>query len=65
MVAYRAERNLTQTALARRLGMRQPQVARLEAGEHSPSIATLTRLSRALGMEFNLHLPPDGLQLTA
>ncbi len=63
LVAYRAEHGLSQTALARQLGMRQPQVARLEAGEHNPSIATLMRLSRTLGMEFHIEITPT--QVTA
>ncbi len=35
VVVYRAERGLSQTQLARKLGVSQPLVARLEAGEHS------------------------------
>jgi transcriptional regulator with XRE-family HTH domain len=58
VVGYRIERGLTQTALARQLGMRQSAIARLEAGEHTPSVETLLRLSRSLGMEFLLHVTP-------
>jgi DNA-binding XRE family transcriptional regulator len=58
VLGYRVEHRLTQTALARRLGMRQSAIARLEAGEHSPSVETLLRLSRGLGMEFLLHVTP-------
>ena len=65
LIAYRAEHGLTQTALARQLGIGQPAVARLEAGEHAPSIPTLARLARVLGVEFHLHVTRDGLQLTA
>jgi hypothetical protein len=36
-----------------------------EAGEHAPSIPTLARLARVLGVEFHLHVTRDGLQLTA
>ena len=43
VIAYRVEHRLTQTELARMLGMRQPHVARLEAGEHEPSLAMLSR----------------------
>jgi transcriptional regulator with XRE-family HTH domain len=64
-VAYRAEHRLTQTALAQRLGMRQPAVARLEAGDHNPSFRTLIRLAAALGVEFTLHISKDGLAPTA
>lgn len=58
LVAYRAEYRLSQRALAERLGVRQPVVARLELGEHNPSLDTLRRLSEALGMEFLVHISP-------
>jgi ribosome-binding protein aMBF1 (putative translation factor) len=53
VVAYRAERNISQAALAKELGMQQPAVARLEAGEHQPTITTLERLAehRILAVE--------------
>jgi ribosome-binding protein aMBF1 (putative translation factor) len=65
VIAYRVEHNLSQTALARRLGMRQPHVSRLEAGDVTPSLDTLQRLSRELGMEFHLDVTPRGLDLSA
>jgi transcriptional regulator with XRE-family HTH domain len=49
---YRAGHRLSQTGLARMLGMRQPNIARLESGEHEPTISTLMRLSAALGLDF-------------
>jgi len=52
LVRYRSEHHLSQRALARRLGWRQSQVARLELAEHNPSLETLTHLSRTLGMHF-------------
>jgi DNA-binding XRE family transcriptional regulator len=58
LVAYRAELVLTQTALARQLGMQQPAIARLEAGDHEPSFSTLQRLARHLGMEFHITIAP-------
>ena len=54
IIPYRVEHGLTQTALARKLGMRQPAVARLEAGEHEPSVATLARLASRLGITLRL-----------
>ena len=65
VVAYRAEHQLTQTELARMLGMRQPHIARLEAGEHEPSLATLSRLARVLDMEFHIDITRSALRLTA
>ncbi len=40
VIRYRAEHGLSQSALARQLGMSQPAIARLEAGEHEPSLGT-------------------------
>ena len=58
LVQYRAEHNLTQTALGRLLGLPQPAVARLESAEHVPSLDTLIRLSDALDIEFLLNIAP-------
>jgi DNA-binding XRE family transcriptional regulator len=59
LVQYRIEHGLTQTALARKLGMQQSAVARLEAGDHNPSIDTLSRLSRGLGINFHIVVRPE------
>jgi len=61
IVAYRAQHGLSQTALARRLGMKQPAIARLEAGDHNPSLDTLTRLAQGLGMEFHIDVTAEGV----
>jgi transcriptional regulator with XRE-family HTH domain len=58
VVTYRAEHELSQKALGDLLGVRQPQVARIESGEHTPEIDTLARLSQALGIEFALDIAP-------
>jgi ribosome-binding protein aMBF1 (putative translation factor) len=60
---YRAEHHLTQAALARRLGMRQPAIARIEAADHEPSLSTLSRLSRVLKVNFSIDITPDKLAL--
>jgi transcriptional regulator with XRE-family HTH domain len=48
VLAYRTEYRMSQTELARLLGMRQPNIARLESGEHEPTLTTLARLSEVL-----------------
>ncbi|WP_217913849.1 helix-turn-helix transcriptional regulator [Miltoncostaea marina] len=58
VVRFRADHELSQRELAKRLGMRQPQVARLENGEHNPSHETLVLLASRLGMEFNISIAP-------
>jgi transcriptional regulator with XRE-family HTH domain len=58
VLRYRTDHGLSQTALAKKLGMKQPQVSRLELGEHNPSMETLLRLSAHLGLEFNIQVRP-------
>jgi transcriptional regulator with XRE-family HTH domain len=58
VIQYRVEHQLTQTALARQFGVKQPAVARLEAGDHEPSVATLARLANRLGITIHLDLSP-------
>lgn len=58
VLAYRTEHKLSQRALAAKLRMSQPQVARLEAGEHNPTIDMLTRLAEALDTEFVIDVRP-------
>ena len=60
LIAYRAERGLSQAALAGALGMTQPAVARLESGEHNPAFPTLLRLSEALSIELAIDITPRG-----
>lgn len=58
IVRYRGEHGLSQRDLAQRLGMKQPQVARLELGEVNPSMETLIRISSKLGIEFTIDVRP-------
>lgn len=63
VLRYRTEHGLTQTAFGRLVGMPQPHVARLEAGEHEPSLSTLVKLSAALGVDFTVEINPTGVRL--
>jgi ribosome-binding protein aMBF1 (putative translation factor) len=63
VIAYRAKHGLSQSQLARMLGWRQPHVARLEAGDHEPSLSTLARLSSVLGLDFSVEVKPDRMRL--
>jgi transcriptional regulator with XRE-family HTH domain len=58
LIEYRADHSLSQRKLGERLDMKQPQIARLESGEHNPDIDTLIRISRGLGIEFVLDIAP-------
>jgi ribosome-binding protein aMBF1 (putative translation factor) len=63
LASYRAKHGLSQTGLAKLLGMHQPAIARLEAASHEPSLATLARLSTALGITLDVHIEPDSVVL--
>jgi DNA-binding XRE family transcriptional regulator len=65
LVAYRQAHGLTQAALAERLGWAQPNVARLEAGQHTPNLATLDRIARRLGLEVTVRATPKGMAVQA
>jgi DNA-binding XRE family transcriptional regulator len=46
----RVAAGLTQAELARRTGIHRPNIARVEAGRHTPSLETLARLAAAIGV---------------
>lgn len=60
IVKYRARHGLTQRQLGALLGIGQANTARLEAGRHEPSFATLDRLSSMLGIEVRVAFTPEG-----
>lgn len=60
LLGYRRDRGLTQVALAKLLGWKQSVVARLESGEHEPSLPTLRHLVGQLGASARIDLHSDG-----
>jgi ribosome-binding protein aMBF1 (putative translation factor) len=63
VLAYRVEQGLSQAELGRILGMSQPAVARLEAGDHEPTLKTLRRISHGLGIRFHIDVESDAVTL--
>jgi DNA-binding XRE family transcriptional regulator len=55
----RREAGLTQAELARRTGIHRPNIARVEAGRHTPSLETLARLASAIGVATTRVLSED------
>ncbi len=55
---HRTQRGLSQAALGRLINMPQPQVARIETGDHTPTAATLLRLCDALRLNLELSIWP-------
>lgn len=50
----RTNLKLTQVAVARRVSMPQSVIARLESGQHSVSVDTLSRVAHALGKNLEI-----------
>lgn len=59
--ALRVAAGLTQAELARRTGINRPNIARVEAGRHTPSLETLSRLASAIGVPTTRVLEGDQL----
>ncbi|GAB2577153.1 hypothetical protein GCM10027168_07620 [Streptomyces capparidis] len=55
---HRRARGLTQAQLAEAAGMKQPAIARFEAGGTMPTLPMLQRLSDALGLRLEVRLEP-------
>lgn len=58
VLRYRTKHGLSQRAFAQQLGMAQPHIARLELGEHNPSVDMLQRLAQGLGQSFVVAIAP-------
>jgi len=52
----RAAAGLTQAALAKKMGVAQQQVARLEDPDYNPTVESLERAANALGAELRIEL---------
>ncbi|MFP8960977.1 helix-turn-helix domain-containing protein [Streptomyces nanhaiensis] len=55
----RTELGLSQTELARRAGMTQPQISTIEGGDSVPTLPLLTRLAKALDASLTVELDGD------
>ena len=54
LIAARRKAGLTQSTVARRMGVPQPVVSRLELGSHSPTLTTLARYADAIGVRLEV-----------
>jgi DNA-binding XRE family transcriptional regulator len=61
----RRELGLTQLQVAERTGLPQSSVARIEAGRHLPTVATLARLAVVLGLAWRVDVTPRGARVVA
>ena len=58
ILALRRKVGATQAALARAGGTSQPTIAAYEAGRKSPSVATVRRLAKSVGLEATIEYHP-------
>lgn len=54
VIALRKASGLNQRDFAKRVGIKQPQLARLESGKQIPKIETLVKLARGAGYELEI-----------
>ena len=54
LIEARSKAGLSQTEVARRMGLPQSAIVRLEAGTHSPTLSTLARYASAIGVDLDV-----------
>jgi DNA-binding XRE family transcriptional regulator len=57
LIEARSRAGLSQVEVARRMGVPQPAIVRLEAGTHSPTLSTLARYASAIGVALDVRQP--------
>jgi DNA-binding XRE family transcriptional regulator len=56
LIRLRKKQGLSQTEAARRAGLKQPAIARLESGAVRPTLDTIQRVAQALGRQVEVSL---------
>jgi DNA-binding XRE family transcriptional regulator len=56
LIRLRKMQGLSQSEVARRAGLKQPAIARLESGAVRPTLDTIQRVAHALGREVEISL---------
>jgi transcriptional regulator with XRE-family HTH domain len=60
LIEARLAKGLTQRGLAKKVGTKQPAIARLESGEYGKvSLPTLRKVAQALGQRVQIRLIPE------
>jgi transcriptional regulator with XRE-family HTH domain len=59
IIQLRRELNMTQQQLADKAGIKQPQLARIETGKHSPRLATIFTIAASVGYTVELRIVPS------
>ena len=56
--AQRIKQGISQTEFAERINMTQPQLAKIENLDSTPTLATLNKYAKGLGLEIKLSITP-------
>jgi len=56
IIAERTNQNLSQKALAEKIGLKQSHISRLESGNYNPSLAFLQKIAEGLGKKIHIVL---------
>jgi transcriptional regulator with XRE-family HTH domain len=64
IIALRKERGMNQRDFADMIGIKQPQLARLESGKQKPKIETLEKIARGTGYSIEIRLIRNDLEST-
>jgi HTH-type transcriptional regulator/antitoxin HipB len=59
----RQERNLTQEALGKLIGVQRAQISKLESNTTSATIASIIKVFQALNAEIHFHVSVDGKKI--
>jgi|GEM_PF-1124613 DNA-binding XRE family transcriptional regulator len=62
LALMRGRKELTQAVVALRMGVKQPQVARMERDDYDPRLSSVVAQARAIGCHLEL-VPNDGASL--
>lgn len=55
VIAEREKQHLSQKELARKTGLKQSNISRLENGNHNPSLRLLKKIASGLGKELHIN----------
>jgi len=56
IIKKRLKQGLTQTQLAKKIGIKQPIISRLESGTYNPSVKFLHRIANALDADLRISI---------
>ena len=62
LIDARTNQNITQKELSLKTGIPQADISRIENGTRNPSLNTLKKLARGLGMQLKLELIPNSVK---